>query len=157
MIGAGITVFSTMLSDRRKRKGDDRRQWDKEIRDLYLDVAACLRRYEALELRVVYQDETDMDGASPSFSESKRQKHGLHNKQVQPYMRSILEDLDRIVERAEIINNSDILTTIKSTHEQIDKMNRLAHDGIVLLSDKSKISDLREKLLAQPRKATRRD
>lgn len=42
LVGAAIGLLSTHTSDRRKLAADDRRQWDKEIRDLYLQaVESC--------------------------------------------------------------------------------------------------------------------
>jgi hypothetical protein len=39
LIGALIAFLSTAASDRRKLAREDRRQWDKEIRDAYIDIA----------------------------------------------------------------------------------------------------------------------
>ncbi|WP_433125321.1 hypothetical protein ACQPWW_22515 [Micromonospora sp. CA-240977] len=40
LIGALIAFLSMAASDRRKLAREDRRQWDREIRDAYVDIAA---------------------------------------------------------------------------------------------------------------------
>jgi hypothetical protein len=72
LIAALVAIVTGWLSDRRKFEAEDRRQWDKEIRDLYLDVAKCVGRYRDLSLRTVYRDEADMESESPFFHEDKR-------------------------------------------------------------------------------------
>jgi hypothetical protein len=51
LIGALIAFLSTAASDRRKLAREDRRQWDKEIRDAYVEIAAevnKIREYRSL-------------------------------------------------------------------------------------------------------------
>jgi hypothetical protein len=64
LIAALVAIVTTWLSDRRKFKAEDRRQWGKEIRDIYLDVAKFVGRYRDLSLRTVYRDEADMTSES---------------------------------------------------------------------------------------------
>src|SRR5579885_1893176 len=40
LLGAVIAFVSTYFSDRRKLAREDQRQWDKEIRDLYMQMSA---------------------------------------------------------------------------------------------------------------------
>ncbi len=46
LVGATIGLLSTKLSDKRKQAGDDLRQWDKEIRTLYLEA---MEHYKGLD------------------------------------------------------------------------------------------------------------
>jgi hypothetical protein len=156
VLGSTMTFTSTWLSDRRKRKADDERQWDKEVRDLYLDVAKTIREYEQLSLRVVFQDQADMDAPTHFLLNTKRERNAAHNMEVQPQMRLIVERMARIVERAEIISNETLFRTITDLHVLLDKMTGYAHDGIVIGAEMRRVSELRGLLLDETRKSLRR-
>lgn len=141
--------MSTKLSDGRKRRADDRRQWDKDIRDLYLDVAKALREIDQLHLRAFHDDEADMLSPDQFFSETKRDAFAAHNREVQPRFVEISDSFELIVERAEVIDGRFIFQTIKTTSELISAMSRLAHDGFVYRTNVARLKELRGILLEQ--------
>lgn len=86
IFGAAIGLISTHLSDKRKLRADDRRQRDKEIRDLYLEADAAYR---------VVRD---------AWSSSR-----THIKSEYPEAEQAVEDLARVASSLELIANE--LTT----------------------------------------------
>lgn len=50
IIGAVIGLLSTKLSDKRKHAADDRRQWDKDIRETYSEAVGSSRIFSSLHL-----------------------------------------------------------------------------------------------------------
>jgi len=57
LAGAVIAFLSTSLSDRRKLAREDRRQWDREIRDSYLEITRHFARIAAFRYVVLSGEE----------------------------------------------------------------------------------------------------
>ena len=71
IVGAFIAFMSTALSDRRKLRRDDLRQWDKEIRDTFLRIA------RAHQVLVVYPFMIS-EGSRPASADVKEARAALH-------------------------------------------------------------------------------
>ena len=70
LVGALIAATVSWRSDKRKFKADDRRQWDKEIRDLYLDVAEEMKKWDNLHLDGVFMNQEEMKRSHAGLANS---------------------------------------------------------------------------------------
>ena len=160
LIAASVSLFTSWRSDKRKFRADDRRQWDKEIRDLYLDVAVAMKAWDSLELHFVFADEKEMErgDATGQFfhSEAKRQKWQDHNRAVYPQIGPIIDTLKAIYGRAEIIANEKILKLMSNLIERTEAMRTWCHDGLVFRTDQENLVSLRSQLLQATKTALRR-
>jgi hypothetical protein len=160
LIAATVSLFTTWRSDKRKFKAEDRRQWDKEIRDLYLDVAEAMKIWDKLELHVVFTDQKELERGHKTgqffYSEAKRQKWQDHNRTVYPQIAPIIDTLNTIYGRAEIIANEKILNLMSRLIEQTEAMRTMCHDGFVYRTDRESLDSLRSQLLQATKKALRR-
>jgi hypothetical protein len=156
VFGALVAFFSAMWSDHRKRKGEDRRQWDKEIRDIYVDVAKCLNAFDALRLRVNYADEADLLNPSHELRESKRTAAQEHNTTQYPQIPPIEAELQSIYDRAEIIVDDDLLKEIDGIMAMIETIRTYCHDGIYFRTNYTDLVNRRKALLKRAKTALRR-
>jgi hypothetical protein len=109
VIGAAIGLLSTKLSDKRKLKADDRRQWDKEIRDLYLEAMESYRE--------IYK------------SRWERQVVKLQNS-FHMRARQETEALESVCESLELIANEATVTALRTMTQAADAIASQLHDGV---------------------------
>ena len=80
LIGALVAFLSTTASDRRKLKADDRRQWDKEIRDLYVEASAICERIADINAFWFRNDSLEMELEDyERVVEYERKLRNIHN------------------------------------------------------------------------------
>lgn len=114
LFGAAIGLLSTRLSDKRKSGADDLRQWDKEIRDLYLEADAAYRVIRQAWWSRVQDDESDHVPAERA-----------------------VEDLDRITSSLGLIANELTVNAARSVTAQARVILDLLRRGTPLSGDQS--------------------
>jgi hypothetical protein len=107
--GAAIGMISTGLSDRRKHRADDRRQWDKEIRDLYLHATKC---FEAV--RSTRWTSDDRTGPNVRYETAS---------QAEAELRTIVDSLELIADQRTLQAARDLL-------DGVGGVTSLLHDRI---------------------------
>lgn len=109
VLGAAVGLLSTKLSDHRKLAADDRRQWDKEIRDLYLEaVESCSEVDE-------YRGEQDPEKLKISIHMA-----ALHDAAT----------LDTIASSLELIANEATVAAARNLAQTVHQIANHMHDGI---------------------------
>lgn len=156
IFGALVAFLTSLWSDHRKFKADDRRQWDKEIRDVYLDVAKCLNTFDALHLRMNYLDEADLSNPGAWLRETKREAAAKHNMEQYPQIAPIEDELQSIYDRAEIIVDERLLKEIKSLMDTLEAIRASCSDGIYFDTMRTELAKQREAVLKRAKAALRR-
>lgn len=125
LFGALVAFFSTRFSDQRKRKADDRRQWDKEIRDLYLEATACCD-----DIR-----KSRWEGSSGGVTPSYERARGAANK------------LKTVSDSLELIAEPKTVQAARKLEEVAENFANSLHDGIVDKALHRMITPARSELL----------
>jgi hypothetical protein len=134
LAGGFLAFFSTWLSDRRKLKREDQRQWDKVLLATYLKVVELV----------------------PKLRQTRWLSDGTQVAERHPEMSSVQQELEDLGHTLVIVGDDGLFEAFKELCDATGNAVTKAHDGIKITGPENRrISTAREALEVEVRRSLR--